>query len=189
MREPLTIKDRSLKRAVGFQHIGLRIDESFDHFDYEANFSLDAPLHLAQTYFLISDCYVPKRNKAESLSDNYKKAAISALAVMRIRPFVLENPDNVTNKAAYLSNSFYALACAKAWLGPENQLRLYKWDVLKRIYYSLERIQLPSLQPLVDKIEAGENPWGITEISLSSDEIDLIDEWVLKFEMLSTRKI
>ncbi|WP_171904809.1 hypothetical protein, partial [Hoeflea olei] len=91
------------------------------------------------------------------MTDDCKKAAISAVAVMSLRPFAIVEPDDVRSNAVYFANPFYAFAVANSWLSSRNLVEHYPFDYLRRFYISLMRIRMPSLMPFIETINAGGN--------------------------------
>lgn len=122
------------------------------------------------------------------MTDDYKKAALSAISIMVIRPFEPIDPDNVDNLESYLANPIFALACANVWASQRNLFLHYPHDYLKRFYSSLLITQIESLDPFLNFIKKSEDHEHLVSIKLSSREIALIDSWVLKIHMLVNQK-
>jgi hypothetical protein len=178
------VDPRVLRRSAFFAGMASRVSDELPDLSRQTELRADAPLLMARAYFLLSDAYKPRRNDAGSLTDEYKRAALSALAVMAIRPFSPLAPDNVTSMQVYLANPLLALACANAWSAERNLFEFYPFDYLKRFYMSLHAVRLPSLDAFVEWANSGEEEARIDAIDLSSAEVALIDDWVLKFHML-----
>jgi hypothetical protein len=179
---------RARKRAVLFAHIAGEMQKAFPVLTQEAEFRADAPMLLGQAYFLLSDPYKSKRIPESSLTDDYKKAALSALAVMSIRPFSPLEEGNVQRFEILLANPMMALWVANSWLADRDLLSHFGFDYLKRFYSTLLNVRIPSLSPFIEAVNAGDDHSEITSIILSRDDLDLIDRWVLKFKMLSEQK-
>jgi hypothetical protein len=137
---------------------------------------------------LLSDAYKAKRIPPASLTDDYKKAALSALAVMAIRPFSPFEPGNVEKIELLLANPMLALAAGNSWLGDRNLFAHFGRDYLKRFYSTLLAVRFPALQPFIDAVNDEEDHSAIRAVSLSVGELDTVDQWVLKFHMLHTYK-
>ncbi len=142
---------------------------------------------MAHAYYLLNDAYKERRGQ-RSLTDDYKKAAISAITVMALRPFEPLDPDNIETNVAYFANPIYALACANAWLSDRNLLAHYPFDYLRRFYISMLRIRMPSLAPFITAINENEDYQAIETVSLSREEVEDIEEWILKFWQLANKK-
>jgi hypothetical protein len=179
---------RVLKRAAFFAGMAERLASSLPAIQEHSEFRADSPVLMAKAYFLLSDAYKPFRNNAESLTDEYKRAAISALAVMVVRPFSPLQADNVESMTAYLANPIMALACANAWAAQRNLFAHYPFDYLKRFYLTLDSVRLPSLDHFVGRVNEGESWREIEGVGLSWQEIVLVDDWVLKIHMLCNQK-
>jgi hypothetical protein len=180
--------NRARKRGVLFAHIARRIQLEFPVLSKEAEFRADSPTLIGWAYFLLSDAYKAKRIPPNSLTDDYKKAALSALAVMAVRPFSPFEPGNVKKLEVLLANPMMALAAGNSWLGDRNLFDHYGRDYLKRFYSTLLSVRFPALEALIDAVNSGDDYSSVTAIDLSVMEIDTIDRWVLKFHMLHTHK-
>ena len=182
-----SFRARVLRRSPNFAEIAQKQLEKIPTLSSVTVYRQDSPLLLSQAYFLLSDSYKERRNQA-TLTDDYKKAAISAVAVMTLRPFEPIEPENVTSSAVLFANPIYALACANSWLSDRNLVAHYPFDYLKRFYLSLLRIRMPSLDHFVDSANEGLDYRAIEAISLSREETEDIEEWILKFWQLANQK-
>lgn len=180
------IESRARQRAVLFSHIAERTQKEFPAIVRETEFRADAPILTAWAYFLISDAYKSERIPETSLSDDFKKAAISALAIMVVRPFSPLDPDNVNSMDALLANPIFALAAGNSWLGDRNLFDHFGFDYLKRFFNTLLNVQMPSLAPFIEAINENGDYRQFIEIGLSKGELALVDSWVLKFNLLAT---
>jgi hypothetical protein len=180
--------NRARKRGVLFAHIAQRMQLEFPVLSNEAEFRADSPTLIGWAYFLLSDAYKAKRIPPDSLTDDYKKAALSALAVMLVRPFSPFDPGNVKRFELLLANPMMALAAGNSWLGDRNLFDHYGRDYLRRFYSTLLSVRFPALQVFLDAVNNAEDYGSITRVELSSGELDIIDRWVLKFHMLHTHR-
>lgn len=185
----MSIRERSYKRAAVYAHIAKELISAIPELARECTFRADAPFVLAWAYFLISDAYKPWRNKAGSLTDDYKKAAASALSVMVVRPFAPLDPDNVETRITLLANPIFAIAIGNSWAADRDLLHHYPFDYLKRFYNSLLNVRLPSLAEFIERANEGDDWQSITAIRLSNAETALIDGWVNKFYDLVHRNM
>lgn len=179
---------RVLKRAAFFAGMADRARSGFQNLNSRCEFRADSPLLISWVYFLLSDAYKPIRNLSDSLTDDYKKAALSSVAVMVIRPFVPLTPEQVDDLETYLANPIFALACANAWAADRNLFEHFPEDYLKRFYTSLLNVRMPSLNGFLDAVNSEADYREITSISLSHSELTTIDDWVLKIFMLVNQK-
>lgn len=176
--------NRVLRRAAFFSGIADRILKRLPGLLQQADFRADSPVLMSAAYFLLSDAYKSERNKSGSLTDEYKRAAISAIAVMVVRPISPLDPERVDSMTVYLANPLLALACANAWAADRDLLRHFPFDYMKRFYISLQALHFPSMQPFIDHVNDGGDYRDIDAITLSPGEIGAIDDWVLKIHML-----
>ena len=183
-----SLSERALRRSAFFQGIANIHLDHFGQLRQTTSFRAEAPLLIAYSYFLINDSYKRQRNQ-NTLTDDYKKAAVSAIAVMALRPFEPLQPDFVEDDLTYFINPIYAMACANAWLSDRDLLARYPFDYLRRFYLSLVRIRIPSLQPFIDCVNVGGQHTAFSGINLTTDEVDEIEEWIWKFWMLANQKI
>lgn len=184
MSEPDDGERRIHKRAAFFGGISLRISDRYPTLRTKSEFRADAPLLLARAYFLLSDAYKPIRNFPDSLTDDFKKAAISALAVMVVRPFSPLDPEQVDDEIVYLANPMMALACANSWAAERNLFEHFPQDYLKRFYITLLNVRMPCLDGFIEAINSGGDYRSVDAIVLSPQEISILDDWVLKIFML-----
>jgi len=154
----------------------------------DTEFRPDSPLLMARAYFLLSDAYKPWRNEVGSLTDEYKRAALSALAVMAIRPFSPLDPDNVQSASAYLANPIFALACANAWAAKRDLISHFPFDYLKRFYLSLDAVRIPPLDEFIRVVNEDGDARSIKSIELDRSTLIAIDDWVLKIYMLCNQR-
>ena len=180
--------NRVIRRAAFFAGMADRVLRSYPSLNATSEFRSDSPSLMAWTYFLLSDAYKPFRNMADSLTDDYKKAALSAIAVMVVRPISPIDPDRVDDLTLYLANPILALACANAWVSNRNLFAFFPPDYLKRFYTSLHATRVPALQPFCDAINSSEDHRQFQSITLSAPEIALIDSWCLKIHMLANMR-
>lgn len=171
------------KRAAFFAGISQRISDHYPTLRIKSEFRADAPILLARVYFLLSDAYKPIRNFPDSLTDDFKKAAISAIAVMVIRPFSPLDPDRVDDEVVYLANPMLALACANSWAADRNLFEHFPHDYLKRFYITLLNVRMPALDGFIEAANGGDLR-KVEPVSLSPQEISILDDWVLKIFML-----
>lgn len=188
MNDKNDVRARSLERAPFFNHIAQSILQRFPSLKSESYFRNDTPLILAEAYFLLSDSYKSIRNN-KTLTDDYKKSAISAVAVMVVRPFEpISGPENIDSLTLFLSNPMMALGCANAWAADRNLFEHYPHDYLKRFYITLDNIRIPSLDPFIDFKNGDLDEFDYSSFSLTREEISVLDDWVLKIHMLVNQK-
>jgi hypothetical protein len=181
-------RSKSRQRGVLFAHIANRIRQEFPLLDIETEFRSDSPTLIGWAYFLLSDAYKPWRVQAGNLTDDYKKAALSALAVMTIRPFSPIEPERVERFEVLFANPILAMAAANSWLSERNLFAHFGPDYLKRFYSSLLSVRLPSLQPFIDAVNSSDTYEDMESVALTHPEIDFIDQWVLIFHMLQNQR-
>jgi hypothetical protein len=180
--------DRPRKRGVLFGHVAHEVQKLFPVLAQHSEYRADSPYILGHAYFLLSDQYKTKRIPPGSLTDDYKKAALSAITVMAIRPFSPLDPDNIRRHDVLLANPIMAVWSANAWLSDRDLLSHFGFDYLKRFYSSLLNVRIQSLQPFIDAVNEGEDFQEIKSIALASADVHVIDDWVLKFKMLREMK-
>jgi hypothetical protein len=177
-----------LKRAGFFAGMASIVLSQLPRLSDHAEFRADSPILLAAAYFLLSDAYKPRRNQADSLTDEYKRAALSALAVMTIRPFVPFDPERVDDMWTYLANPILALACANAWVPQRNIAEHFPFDYLKRFYLSLLALRIEAFGRFIDLVNEGGDYREAKPLNLSSSDIMVVDDWVLKIYMLVNQR-
>lgn len=174
-------------RAVLFAEVARRVHANLEQDGVQLVFRADAPVVLSAAYFLLNDAYKQRRAKPGSLTDDHKKAALTAVATMVVRPFAPMNPDAETFGAT-LANPIYAFACALSWLDPPASARRLPFDYLKRFYLSLLNVRMPSMARFIDLVNIDGRWQDYPPIAMSPSELDTIDDWVWRFFMLSSRK-
>lgn len=177
---------RARQRAAFFAGMATRVADALPKIRQGTEFRADSPLLMAWVYFLLSDAYKPFRT--DGLTDDYKKAALSAVSVMVVRPFTPLDPHNVRDLTVYLANPILAMACANAWAADRNLLEHFPFDYLKRFYISLLNIRMPSLDRFCEAINEGGDYGGFTMVRLTPAEIAVLDDWTLKIYMLVNLK-
>ncbi|MGA1801893.1 hypothetical protein [Rhizobium sp. HT1-10] len=186
--DPEPVRIRALKRAPVFADIANWMQSKIPGLADATTFRADAPVLLGHAYFLLNDSYKIRRNQISN-TDDYKKAALSALSVMALRPFEPSEPDNLTSNVAYFANPIYAIASANAWLSSRNLLEHYNFAYLRRFYLSLLRIRLGCLDDFVARASNGEDYAAIKMIEMSWHDADVVEDWIHKFWLLSQRKL
>lgn len=172
------------KRAAFFSGMARQMNAFIPELAEETHFLPDAPVTLAHCYFLLSDDYKSARNKPGSRTDDFKKAALTAVAVMVVRPFSPLAPENVTTIEAYLANATFALACGNAWAANRNLFEHYPFDYLKRFYVTLDNVRIEALAEFKSHLLDGLSIRDIQSVSLTNRDQSVLDDWVLKFYML-----
>ncbi|WP_156892565.1 hypothetical protein [Salaquimonas pukyongi] len=180
--------NRVQKRAAFFSGMAERLLGVYPEIGKYTHFTTDSPILLSHCYFLLSDSYKAARLKPESRTDDYKKAAISATAVMIVRPFAALNPDDVSNLEAFLANPIFAMACGNAWASNRDLFSSYPFDYLKRFYNTLHNVEIHAMEEFIQRLRADQPVTDITSVTLNRHDMAALDNWVEKFFMLCNQK-
>jgi hypothetical protein len=127
-----------------------------------------APNLLAHVYFALSEAYKGGFLYPDRRTDPTKIAAITCAAISGVRP--LHAPTAAVEREEYIYvNQMLAMRCACGIV--DHPVHTRGFDEQRRIYMMLQRIALPSIEPIVD--EAVSNNGLITsdfQIKLTSAE-------------------
>ena len=138
---------------------------------------------LAHAYFALTEAYKEEFLYQDKGTDPTKQAAITCATVAAIKP--LHAPQSDVDQLEYVyMNQMLAVRCGCAVLS--HPFHTHAWSERWRFYKALERIEFPSLRPMIDEAVANNGDLKSDfQIKLSKDEECKLQLMVILFIALS----
>jgi hypothetical protein len=174
----MTVQPRVEIRRDFFLRLFERIKSLFPEIYGDALFDEDDATWLAHLYFLLSDCYKDWRVEEGHYTNDYKKAGLTIVAIMTMRPIRHPSTTGQDDLRPYYANQVFAICCATAILNkPISSMPAEDRD---QFYAYLDGLHFQTAEPFLHMAAAGEQiPTGY-RLNLTYREISDIDIVVLK---------
>lgn len=147
-----------------------------------------APLLLSECYFALSEAYKHGRLGVGHRTEPTKIAALTCVTIAVVCPLRPPNPDNVERVEEIYANPMLAMTAACSIVGHLFHQRAF--DDRRRFYKALMRIEMPSLDPIIQEFVSRDGALNSDwKIDLSRSESGTLDSKVCMFSVLRDVKI
>jgi hypothetical protein len=163
-----------------FARIFQTLKSDFPELFSEAYFDENDARFLAQLYFALNDDYKKWRVEEGHYTNDYKKAGLTAAAIMAMRPIQFVGSITQDDPRRFYANPVFAMACAEGILGipisgiaDQKREQLYAW---------LDTLRFPSTDEFLAGAVVGVLPdFQWTGLKMTFAEISAIDMIVQRY--------
>ncbi|MEM1040885.1 MAG: hypothetical protein AAGI12_15600 [Pseudomonadota bacterium] len=185
MTENIGTHLEKIRKRMTFFSAGIElVQRNFVEVKSQTFVHADAPEILSRAYFLLNDAYRSKRMPNDSLTNEHKRAGLTAATIMAVRPFIPIDDENIQSEEAYLANSTLCMLLGAAWLGHENPFARLPQDYQLRHHTIFLNIRLSCLEHFLNVVNSNGRYRDILSVDISLADSASLDDIVTKFFML-----